>query len=264
MQDALPPHLTWFGALLKDDAFTLPERHLGLHCAAEIDDLEAKIQAAANALADSGELPLPPLANFNPPSQSALPQLLAGKTIAIARDAAFCFIYPANLDCLKAMGARLQFFSPLNDAEIPLADAIWLPGGYPELHLDKISQNTAMRNALKLAANNNTPILAECGGMMALSEAINETPAFDLLAGHSQVTKKLQGIGTQQVMLNSEQISAHTFHYGVFESSLLPVAKATTKYGQGEAVYQHGSITATFLHFYFPSNLSATAALFLA
>lgn len=256
-------HLIWFGALLKDDTFILPERHLGLHCAAEIDDLEAKIEAAAHTLADSGELPLPPLATFNPPSQSALPQLLAGKTIAIARDDAFCFIYPANLDCLKAMGATLQFFSPLNDAEIPLADAIWLPGGYPELHLDKISQNTAMKNALKLAAKNNIPILAECGGMMALSEAINEEPAFELLTGQSKVTKSLQGIGTQHVILSGEHISAHTFHYGVLESPLVPEASATAKYGQGEAVYQHGSITATFLHFYFPSNLNATAALFL-
>lgn len=268
LKDALPSHLTWFGALLKDDAFSLPERHLGLHRAAEIDDLEARIESAAKALVaksliNSGELPLPPLTTFKPPAQTTLPQLLADKTIAIARDDAFCFIYPANLDCLKAMGATLQFFSPLHDATIPEADAIWLPGGYPELHLDKISQNIAMKNALQQAINTNVPVLAECGGMMALAETINEKDGFGLLAAKSEVTEKLQGIGTQHVTLNSESIAAHTFHYGVFESSLAPIATATAKYGQGEAVYQHGSITATFLHFYFPSNLAATAALFL-
>ena len=263
LKDALPNHLTWFGALLNDDAFSLPERHLGLHRAAEIDDLEAKIEAAAKALSASGELPLPPLTTFKPPVQTNLPQLLVAKTIAVARDDAFCFLYPANLDCLKAMGATLEFFSPLHDAMIPEADAIWLPGGYPELYLDKISQNMAMKNALQQAINNHVPVLAECGGMMSLAETINEENGFGLLAGKSAVTKNLQGIGTQHVMLNGENIAAHTFHYGVFESPLTPIARAVAKYGQGEVVYQHGSITATFLHFYFPSNFVATAALFL-
>ena len=264
LQEALPPHLTWFGALLKDQAFALPERHLGLHRAAEIEDLEAKIEAAAKALGDSGDLPLPPLAHFNPPVQTTLPQLLAGKTIAIARDEAFCFIYPANIDCLIAMGASLQYFSPLHDEVIPQADAIWLPGGYPELHLAKISQNSAMQYALQQAANHRMPILAECGGMMALSSQINGENGFDLLPSTSQLTTNLQGIGTQQLTLNGNQINAHTFHYGVFETTLTPTATATAQYGQGEAVYQHGSITASFLHFYFPSNLTATAALFLS
>ena len=84
LQEALPKHLSWFGALLKEDAFALPERHLGLHRAAEIKDLEAKIEAAAKALRDSSDLPLPPLVTFNPPAQAALPQLLAGRTIAVS------------------------------------------------------------------------------------------------------------------------------------------------------------------------------------
>lgn len=264
LQEALPPHLTWFGALLKDEEFALPERHLGLYRADEIEDLEAKIEAAAKALSESGELPLPPVATFNPPTQTVLPQLLAGKTIAIARDEAFCFIYPANIDCLIAMGASLHYFSPLHDGVIPPADAIWLPGGYPELHLAKISQNYAMKHSLQQAANNHTPIFAECGGMMALSSQINGENGFDLLPSTSQVTTNLQGIGTQQLTLNGQITNAHTFHYGVFETTLKPIATATAKYGKGESVYQHGSITASFLHVYFPSNLTATAAFFLS
>ena len=264
LQDALPKHLTWFGALLKNEVFALPERHLGLHRAAEIEDLDARIEAAAKALAESGELPLPPLATFNPPTQAALPQLLASKTIAIARDAAFCFVYPANVDCLQAMGADIVYFSPLNDKKLPEAHSYWLPGGYPELHLEHLSQNTHMKADLKTALEAGKPILAECGGMMTLGDTLNGVAVFGLLKGASQVTSGLQGIGTQHVTLNNQNMSAHTFHYGKFETSLTPATIATSQYGAGEAVYQHGSITATFLHFYFPSNPIASAALFLS
>lgn len=99
--------------------------------------------------------------------------------------------------------------------------------------------------------------------MMALSSQINGKNGFDLLPSTSQVTARLQGIGTQQLALSRQTINARTFHYGVFETTLEPITTATAKYGQGEAVYQYGSITASLLHFYFPSNLSATAALFL-
>jgi cobyrinic acid a,c-diamide synthase len=70
---------------------------------------------------------------------ATVPPLLAGRTIAIARDAAFSFIYPANLDVLTALGARLSFFSPLAGDALPACDAVWLPGGYPELHAEALS-----------------------------------------------------------------------------------------------------------------------------
>ena len=264
LRESLPPHLSWFGALQRDETIALPERHLGLFRANEIDDIEARIEAAAVALANSGDLPLPPLVTFKQAAVSEKPALLTGKTIAIARDEAFCFIYPANLDCLVELGATVKFFSPLHDSGLPEADAYWLPGGYPELHLKEISGNTAMRESLQAAFNANKPILAECGGMMALSESINGTPAFGLLEGNSQIEKRFQGLGTQHVTLTGGEIGAHTFHYGSFTTPLAVAFQATGKYGNGEAVYQYGSITASFLHFYFASNLKAAASLFLA
>ncbi len=269
LRESLPAHLSWFGALQKDEAMALPERHLGLFRASEIDDIEARIEAAALALANSGELPLPPQVSFKAPILLNTPQLLAGKTIAIARDAAFCFTYPANLDCLVALGANLIFFSPVYDQMLPKADAYWLPGGYPELHVKEISENSAMRLALQTAFSDNKPILAECGGMMALAETINGTPLFVLLEGHCQMEKRFQGLGTQHVSLTEgelakSEISAHTFHYGSFTTTLETTFQATSQYGQGEAVYQHGSITASFLHFYFASNPQMAANLFLA
>lgn len=164
---------------------------------------------------------------------------------------------------MNELGATVEFFSPLHDKTLPEADGYWLPGGYPELHLKEISENTSMREALQLAFNAGKPILAECGGMMALSESINSTPAFNLLAGSSQIEPRFQGLGTQHITFADGVIGAHTFHYGSFTTPLAVAFQATSKRGQGEAVYQHGSITASFLHFYFASNPQAAASLFL-
>lgn len=256
--DATP----WLGALLKDAQFSLPERHLGLHLAHEISDIEQRIEAAAQMLGD--ELPLPPTVRFAAPEVQALPRLLEGKTIAVARDAAFCFIYPANIDCLQALGANVIYFSALHDLALPEADAYWIPGGYPELHLEHIQQNTQMQASLKAANQAGKPILAECGGMMALGQRINGSPTFDVIAGESTMQTKLQGLGTQHVTTPQGTIGAHTFHYGQFQTSLTPAHVANSKYRQGEAVYVDGSVTASFLHFYFPSNPIMAAQFFLS
>lgn len=264
LESSLPDHIPWLGALQKSDNFTLPERHLGLHLAREITDLEVRIDAAADELTKEHQLALPPVVSFNAPLKNTHNQLLKGKTIAIARDAAFCFIYPANIDCLVLLGANVIYYSLLEDNSLPEADAYWVPGGYPELHLKRISQNTAMRSSLEAACNNNKPILAECGGMMALSKSLNGKEAFGLLEGHCQIKNKLQGLGTQHLEIESNIIGAHTFHYGVFDTPIKPTFTAKSKFGNGEAVYHHQCITASFLHFYFPSNPKLTAQFFIS
>jgi len=215
---------------------------------------------------------LPPMVTFTPVAaiNSALnttpalatPPLLAGKTIAIAKDAAFCFIYQANLDCLTDMGATLVFFSLLQDSALPEADAYWLPGGYPELHLQDISSNLAMKDSLISAFEANKPILAECGSMMALSASINGQPCFDLLPGVSQIEERLQGLGSLKAVLADGELGAHTFHYGSFTTELPPIASAKTRFGKVENIYQHGPIIASFLHFYFASNPALAAQFF--
>lgn len=262
LKNSLPQHLNWFGALLKDETLSLPERHLGLFRASEIGNLEEKIEAAAATI--SADLPLPPVVAFKAPAQSNQLPLLANKTIAIARDAAFCFIYQANLDWLTDMGATLKFFSPLNDQSLPEADAYWLPGGYPELHLDEIGNNSAIKNALHAAFEANKPILAECGGMMALSRSIDEKPAFGLLPGKSRIHDKIQGLGSLKAELPHGELGAHTFHYGSFETDIPSLAIAKTRFCKSENIYRYGSIHASFLHFYFASNPQAAAGLFLS
>lgn len=262
LQSNMPDHIPWLGALQRNEQLTLPERHLGLHLAGEIADLERRIDDAADALTEDQQLALPPTVSFDAPIKSIPNQLLKGKTIAVARDAAFCFIYQANIDYLEILGANVIFYSLLEDSTLPEADAYWIPGGYPELHLERINQNIAMRYSLKDAFDNNKPILAECGGMMALSQSLNSLTTFGLLEGHSQIKDKLQGLGTQHLKIDNNIIGAHTFHYGVFDTPIKPTFIAKSKFGNGESVYHHQSITASFLHFYFPSNPQLTAQFF--
>jgi cobyrinic acid a,c-diamide synthase len=124
-------------ATLPKQAQHMPERHLGLVTPGEVAHIDTLLDALADQLQLDEQawnaLPLTLPEETLP--QAPVPALLAGKTVAIARDAAFCFLYAANLDTLREMGARIVFFSPLLDEPVPMgADIVWLPGGYPELH----------------------------------------------------------------------------------------------------------------------------------
>ena len=267
IKEALPADIPWLGSMKFDAQLSLPERHLGLHLAQEITDIDQRIEAAAQLLGQ--EISLPPTVRFDAPENNACEPLLQGKTIAVAKDAAFCFIYQANLDLLQSLGATITFFSPLNDRQLPAADACWLPGGYPELHLDTLQHNHGMRESLQAAVASGMPVLAECGGMLAAGASLNGQAVFGLLTGHGTIEAKRQGLGTQHATFPSnsgeaaETIGAHTFHYGRFETSLPIIAQGKGKYGAGEAVYRHHNITASFLHFYFPSNPALAAQFFL-
>ncbi len=266
IQAALPADIPWLGAMKHDPQLSLPERHLGLHLAQEIDDIEQRIETAAQLIGP--EIPLPPTVSFQAPESLATTPLLQDKTIAVAKDAAFCFTYQANLDLLQTLGANIAFFSPVHDAQLPAADAYWLPGGYPELHLDRLQHNHSMRDGLHAAAQAGKPILAECGGMLALGDTLNGQPVFGLLPGNSEIQPKLQGLGTQHATFattddDAASIGAHTFHYGRFDTDMPVIAQGKGKYGAGEAVYRHQNITASFLHFYFPSNPALAAQFFL-
>jgi cobyrinic acid a,c-diamide synthase len=172
LENSLPPDIAWYGYLPRIDEATLPERHLGLLPAAEIDGLLGQLDCLADALAATPAAGLPARVGFAAPAGSTVPTRLQGKTIAVARDAAFCFTYPANLACLTALGAQLVYFSPLVDRALPACDAVWLPGGYPELHAPALAANRALWSALAAHVDAGKPLLAECGGMMALFERL--------------------------------------------------------------------------------------------
>jgi cobyrinic acid a,c-diamide synthase len=269
LRAALPDGMRWYGALARDAAAALPERHLGLLQAAEIDDLVARLDRMADALAATAAAALPPAVAFAPAAAPSLPPLLAGRTIAVARDAAFGFIYPANLDTLAALGARLAFFSPLAGEALPACDAAWLPGGYPELYGARLAANRAFRSALAAHVEAGRPLLAECGGMMSLFEAVvdkaGETHAFaGLLSGRAVMQPRLAALGLQVAELPEGELSGHTFHYSQSDTPLAPLLRARRPDGgEGEAIYRVGRLTASYVHFYFPSNPEAAARLFL-
>ena len=283
LQAGLRDPRDWMGAVMrvamqsatavpeaKAAAALLPERHLGLVAAHELPDALQRLDAAADALAAT------PLGQLTPeqwerfavdfPAQDLppTPRLLEGRTVAIARDAAFCFLYAANLDTLQAMGARLAFFSPLAGDRLPVCDALWLPGGYPELHGARLRANAALRADMDAHMAAGKPVWAECGGMMALMESVTradgQTEAlWGLLPGQVTMQRRLAALGPQQLDWQGQVLRGHTFHYSTTVSPLSVVAR-TARPGQpaqaeaGEALYRHGSVHASYFHPWFASN----------
>ena len=285
LEDSLREPAQWQGALMRNPAFTLPERHLGLVMASELGDTGEALQrldAAADALLDTrlGKMDAAGLqawaVSFEAPEgpQTDFPVgLLQGRTIAVARDAAFCFIYAANLDCLQALGAQLVYFSPLADRTLPPCDAVWLPGGYPELHAPTLAANVSLKTSLTQHVQAGKPVWAECGGMMALFEQLTTVdgtthPLWGLLPGSVTMQKRLAALGPQQLDVAGHPLRGHTFHYSTCATPLPAAARTTaapgrTLRGEGEALYISGSVRASYFHAWFASSPLATARLFL-
>jgi len=269
LEQSLPEDIAWYGYLPRDVDAELPERHLGLLPAAEIEDLSQRIDRMADLLASTVAARLPPPVSFDDVKRPEVGPLLRGKTIAVARDAAFCFLYPANIECLEMLGAQLRYFSPLADSTLPPCDAVWLPGGYPELHGAALAANRSQWNALAAHVDAGKPLLAECGGMMALFESLlavdgQEYALAGLLPGRVQMQKRLAGLGMQEVALPEGVLRGHTFHYSKTETDLTPLCTSEHPGGRaGEAVYRQRRLTASYMHLYFPSNPEAVARLLL-
>lgn len=269
LAESLPPGVTYFGALPRDPAVMLPDRHLGLVQAVEIVDLEHRLEAAAAAIGRTGLAALPPAVTFPTLTPEPLPPLLQGVRIGIARDLAFAFLYPANLDLLRALGAELIFFSPLNDKEPPAVDSLYLPGGYPELHLETLASNRTMLEGLRRHCRAGKPLYAECGGMLYTLESLTDKTGqraelLGLLPGHAVLQAQLVSLGMQAAPLPEGELRGHTFHHSRLETPLAPLAYGTRQCGDrpGEAIYRLGRFTASYLHLYFPGNPSAVARLF--
>jgi cobyrinic acid a,c-diamide synthase len=275
LQASLKEPQHWLGALLRNPALTLPERHLGLVAATELSDAMERLDAAADALATTplGQMNAEQLqawaVDFPAASPPDVGRLLQGKTVAVARDAAFCFLYAANLECLQQLGAEVVYFSPLKDAALPECDAVWLPGGYPELHADTLAANHALRDSLHAHVAQGKSLWAECGGMMVLFEELVDKQEqthtlWGLLPGKVVMQKRLAGLGSQQLLLDGQQLRGHTFHYSSSETPLVPYAHTTRPEGGdgGEAVYAHGPVVASYFHAWFASNPALVARIF--
>jgi len=285
IRDALPTNLPLLATLKRDETVALPERHLGLVQASEVrDELEERLGAGADWLRASFEAegidlenlnswltpvvftePAPLLDNQGP----SLSQALANKTIAVASDEAFSFIYEANLRQLREMGAEVVLFSPLHDATLPAADAVWLPGGYPELHVAKLASNQSMHTSLREHFFADKPMLAECGGFLYCLENLTdlkdqEHAMLGLLNGEGAMRGKRGCQGMQAAILPEGEVRAHSHHRSRSANTPEPIGYGRRQRhpAPGEAIYRERGLTAGYLHLFFPSNPQAIAALF--
>ena len=273
IEDALPESLPLLATLARSELVALPERHLGLVQASEVrDELEQRFEAGADWLVEAGlENILERFANveFKFAELPIAEAYLKNKVIAVAKDEAFSFIYQANLLILQELGAEVRFFSPLHDAVIPSADALWLPGGYPELHAEKLAANFSMLNSMKDFSDAKKPILAECGGFLYcledLTDLNDDTHVMaNILAGQGAMKGKRGCQGMQTALFPEGEVRAHAHHRS--RSFNLPEALSHGRRQRhpapGEAIYRHNNLNASYLHLFFPSNPQAISCLF--
>ncbi len=267
-----------YGYLPELPEASIPERHLGLVTAQEMERLQEKLDLLAGAAEDGIDLDglltlargASALADETAPLLPACKQRLR---VAVARDTAFCFYYEDNLDVLRALGAEIVPFSPLLDAGLPPGiDGLYLGGGYPELHAARLAGNASMREAVRRAVSGGLPTIAECGGFLYLHETLSGAdgipyPMAGVLPGGARLTTQLQNFGyvtlaAQRPSLLADEgqsIRAHEFHYacapdcgGAFRAEK-PNGRAW------DCVQATDTLYAGFPHLYFRSNLDFAA-----
>ena len=258
------------GAVHHDDRLAIVERHLGLMPSNEASGARDKIDAIASAIADQVDLdklmeiaasapvlsvmgemapdraltpsPLPEgEGSSKEPSPRPLPLRGRGDLdnvpvkIAIARDAAFAFYYPADLEALRSHGAELIPFDTLNDARLPEADALFIGGGFPEVHMQALEANRGLRADIQRAIEGGMPVYAECGGLMYLSRSLRwrdqrcemvgaiaaDTVMYDRPQGRGYVKLHETGKLPWPKVTRDDaafEIRAHEFHYSTLEN----------------------------------------------
>ena len=256
------------GSLRRDASLALPERHLGLVQAGEhaglsdwLDRLAAEIEscvrlddvlACARPAAPGAAAPVSPLA---PP----------GQCIALARDEAFSFVYPHVTAGWRAAGARIVPFSPLADeAPDTSADAVWLPGGYPELHAGRLAATANFRAGLRSAVARGAAVHGECGGYMVLGAGLEDADGTrhemaGLLTLETSFARRRLHLGYRRARLlapsplgaEGTHVRGHEFHYasllGCNDDPLLELCDAGGR-SCPERGSRRGRVTGTFFH----------------
>lgn len=266
---AAVPGLQVLGGIPRTPDLSVPERHLGLVQAHEHPDLPGFLDAAADLMETALDLDaLLALARPSalPPAPTPKPVPVLGQHIAVAKDVAFAFSYPALLAGWRAQGAEISVFSPLADeAPHPAADAIYLPGGYPELHAGKISGNATFLNGVRAAAQGGKAVFGECGGYMVLGDSIADAsgvahPMLGLLPVATSFAKRRLHMGYRVATLAAPsalgprgiRFRAHEFHYAsiVSESEADPLFTVVDASGEprGAVGLARGRVAGSFMH----------------
>jgi cobyrinic acid a,c-diamide synthase len=273
LSEAITPNCSTpiLGWLPHDPAVSIPERHLGLHTAAEIDWREKRrlLQEFAEKRLNLDRLLASEFMLPHTDARTIAPKPTPRVTIGVARDEAFCFYYLDNLDFLERAGARLVEFSPLRDIHLPAQlDALYLGGGYPELYAEQLSSNATLVSDIRQFAVLGRPVYAECGGMMYLGGKLRTLDGkVHAMAGvlpiETQMTEKLAHFGYVEVELLQDSLigtkgtvlRGHSFHYSQCSATReLPApfeARYTLSKRTGVEGYACRNILASYIHLHF-------------
>ncbi|MEH2568744.1 cobyrinate a,c-diamide synthase [Bradyrhizobium sp. AZCC 2289] len=264
-----------FGAILREDRLALPERHLGLVQAGEIPAIDQRLDALADIIAAA--IDLDAIGQSARPAKAAIAIREAhsdgarsrlqppGQRIALAQDRAFSFMYPHVLRQWRHAGAEIVPFSPLaDDPPDATADAVWLPGGYPELHAGALASAHSFREGLQKLARRSIPIHGECGGHMVLGRGLedadgNRHEMTGLLGLETSFAKRRLHLGYRRARLRiacalgakGTEVLGHEFHYAsTVSTSDDPLVDCWDAAGAEvpEQGARQGSTTGTFFH----------------
>lgn len=240
-------------------------RHLGLKTAGEIADLQRKIAILSDAAQENLDWPLLERL-FDRPAPAAAPHTEppARVRIAVAQDAAFCFVYAETLEILQENGAELCFFSPLADAALPEnIGGLYLPGGYPELHAARLAANAPMRTVIKAAVESGLPTVAECGGFLYLGQTLADAegtphPMVGVLPGAGFRVGRLVRFGYAALTAHADSMlfragetyPVHEFHHWDSTANGADCTAAKANGRQWDCCFANAHLYAGFPHLY--------------
>jgi cobyrinic acid a,c-diamide synthase len=270
------PVLGW---LPREPAIAIPERHLGLQTAQESSDEDVERQVSVLSSVAERYLALDRIValrcGLDTVAGSVSREVAkAGVRVGVAYDPAFMFYYEDNLELLREQGAEIVFFSPLADRGLPaMLDALYLGGGYPELHAAELSGNASMLNAVREFSESQRPIYAECGGMIYLAASLttNDGKTHEMagvLPGHVEMTTRLSRFGyvtvefTQDCLLgpSGTVIRGHSFHYSQMTTTQEVSSSYRVDYSLSGRQEQEGfgiasaNVLASYIHLHFGAN----------
>lgn len=259
------------GYLPFNEEYSFESRHLGLINAFEIENLYSKLQILANQMELTVDINrIINIAQHSEPliyDELEIKKVVDDKpVISIAKDEAFSFYYNENISLLEKLGAKIKYFSPIHDSYLPEdTSAIYIGGGYPELHLDELESNTTMKKDIKKLADEGIPIYAECGGFMYLTNEIEGKKMVGVINAESRNTGKLGRFGYINITalednimcFGGESIAAHEFHYfdttgnGISFKAQKPLSKRAWN-----CIHAKDNLFVGFPHLYLYSNIT--------
>lgn len=220
------------GGIERDTSISMEQRHLGLIPAVEQERISGLVEKWGELIRENIDLDalMEIMDNSNPIINEYEPIWSPNKTkhktrIAVPFDEAFNFYYKENLEALEYNNAKIEYFSPIHDEQLPSVDALYIGGGYPEIFKKELSKNTTMLESIKEFSQDNHPIYAECGGLMYLCKTIDSLPMVDVFPYHSMLTKRVQGLSytiahvqrDNPILKKNTTYHGHEFHYSKVE-----------------------------------------------